>query len=95
MTGLTFLLMCFIYFVCIGLDVVMFFLQIRLILLWRNINWLVPIDNAGQLLVNSINDKVSIYLKIQKPLSEKGKLIIALIAFAIIRIILGTILKAS
>ena len=95
MSGLTFLLMCFIYFICIGIDVVMFFLQIRLILLWKNIGWLVPFDNTGKPLVDSVTGKISIYLKTQKPLSEKGKLIIALIAFAIVRIILGTILKAA
>ena len=95
MTGLIYLLMCMLYFVCVGLDVTIFFLQIRLVLLWRQINWLVPFDNAGQSLVNAVTAKVPQFLKTQNPLSEKGRLIVALIAFAIARIILETILKLT
>ena len=95
MTGLTYPLMCFLYFVCVGLDIAMFFLQIRLVVLWRNVNWLVPFDNAGKTLVNAVTTKVSQFLKTQNPLSERGKLIVALVAFAIARVILGTILRAA
>ncbi len=95
MTGLTYPLMCFLYFVCVGLDIAMFFLQLRLVVLWRNVSWLVPFDNAGKTLVNAITTKVSQFLKTQNPLSERGKLIVALIVFAIARVILGTILKAT
>jgi len=95
MTALTYLLMCFLYFVCVGLDIAMFFLQIRLLVLWRNVNWLVPFDNAGETLVNVVTTKVSQFLKTQNPLSERGKLIVALVAFAIARVILGTILKIT
>lgn len=95
MTGLTYLLMCFLYFVCIGLDVAMFFLQIRLVLMWKTFNWLVPFDNAGETLVNAVTAKVPQFLKTQNQLSERGKLIIALVMFAITRIILGTILRLT
>ena len=95
MTGLTYLLMCFLYFVCVGLDVAMFFLQIRLILQWRTVNWLVPFDDAGKSLVNAVTAKVSQFLNPKNPLSERGKLIIALVAFAIARIILGTIIRLT
>jgi len=84
--------MCFLYFVCVGLDVAMFFLQIRLILLWRTVNWLAPFDNAGETLVNAVTAKVPQFLKNQNQLSERGKLIIALVVFAITRIILGMFL---
>ena len=93
MTGLNYLLMCFLYFICVGLDVAMFFLQIRLVLAWKTINWLMPFDNAGKSLVDAISEKVPRILKTQKPLSEKGKLIVALIAFALMRIILGSIVN--
>jgi hypothetical protein len=73
----------------------MFFLQIRLIVLWRNVNWFIPFDNAGKSLVNAVTAKVSQFLKTQNPLSERGKLIVALVVFAIARVILGTILKAT
>jgi hypothetical protein len=95
MTGLTYPLMCFLYFVCVGLDIAMFFLQIRLVVLWRNVNWLVPFDNAGKTLVNAVTTKVSQFLKTQNPLSERGKLIVALAACAIARFVLGTILRAA
>ena len=95
MTGLTYLLMCCLYFVCVGLDVAMFFLQIRLILQWRTANWLVPFDDAGKTLVNTVTAKVQQFLRTRNPLSERGKLIIALAVFATARIILGTILRLT
>ncbi|MCK5225210.1 MAG: hypothetical protein KAQ89_00680 [Planctomycetes bacterium] len=95
MTAIIYLLMCLLYFICVGLDIAMFFLQIRLVMLWRNVNWLIPFDNAGKSLVNTVTAKVSQFLKTQNPLSERGKLITALAAFAIARIILGTILKTT
>ena len=87
--------MCLLYFICVGLDIAMFFLQIRLVMLWRNVNWLIPFDNAGKSLVNTVTVKVPQFLKTKNPLSEKGKLIVALIVFTIARIILGAILKAT
>ena len=87
--------MCFLYFVCVGLDIAMFFLQIRLVLLWKNVNWLVQFDKTGKTLVNAVTAKVPQFLKTQNPLSERGKLIIALVVFAIARIILGTILRLT
>lgn len=87
--------MCFLYFVCVGLDIAMFFLQIRLVLLWRAVNWLIPFDNAGKSLVTAVTAKVPQFLKTQNQLSERGKLIIALVVFAIARIILGTILRLT
>ena len=95
MTGLTYILMCFLYFVCVGLDIAMFFLQIRLILLWRTVNWLIPFDNAGKSLVTTVTAKVPQFLKNQNQLSERGKLIIALVVFVIARVILGTILRLT
>jgi hypothetical protein len=94
MTAIIYLLMCLLYFICVGLDITIFFLQIRLVVLWRNINWLIPFDNAGRSLVNTVTAKVSQLLKTQNPLSERGKLIVALVVFAIARVILGTIIKA-
>ena len=95
MTGLTYLLMCFLYFVCVGLDIAMFFLQIRLILLWKAVSWLVPFDNAGNSLVNAVTAKVPQFLKTQNPLSERGKLIATLMVLAIARIILGSISRLT
>ena len=95
MTAIIYLLMCLLYFICVGLDIAMFFLQIRLVMLWRNVNWLVPFDDAGKLLVNAVTAKVPQLLKTQNPLSERGKLIVALVVFAIARVIVGTILRLT
>ena len=93
MIALTYLLMCFLYFICISLDVAMFFLQIRLILMWKNIRWLAPFDNAGKLLVDTIAAKVPQLLIARNPLSQRGRLIAALVVFALVRIILGAVLR--
>jgi len=92
MTGLTYLMMCFLYFICVSLDIVIFFLQIRLILLWKNISWLVPFDKAGKSLIDAVVAKVSQLLKTKRPLSKKGVCVVALVIFATARIILGAIL---
>lgn len=93
MAALTYLLMCFLYFICISLDITMFFLQIRLVLMWKNINWLTPFDNAGKSLVDTIAAKVPQILRLQKPLSKRGRLIAALVVLALVRIILGAVLR--
>jgi hypothetical protein len=95
MTALTYLFLSSIYFFCVGLDVIMFFLQIRLILLWKNISWLIPFDNAGKPLVSAITERASGLLKTKRPLSERGKLILVLLVFFIARIILAAILKSG
>jgi hypothetical protein len=95
MAGLIYLLMCSLYFVCVGLDIAMFFLQVRLVLLWKNINWLIPFDNAGKSLVIAITFKIPQCVRTQNQLSEKGQLVAALVVFAIARIILGMALRLT
>ncbi len=93
MTALTYLFLSSIYFLCVGLDVVMFFIQIRLVLLWRNVSWLVPFDSAGKPVVNHVIRWPSRFFPPERPLSERGKLIITLLAAALVRIILAAILR--
>ena len=93
MIGVAYLLMCVFHFVCIGLDVTIFFLQIRLVLLWKDISWLVPFDNAGRSIVNAVTLRVPAILKPKRPLSESGKIIVSLVALVILRIILGMVLR--
>jgi len=81
------------YFVVLGIDIAIFFLQIRLILLWKNISWLIPFDDTGKPLVNAITKRASGLLKTKRPLSERGKLILILLVFFIARIILAAILR--
>lgn len=89
--AILYLLMFLIYFVCIGLDVVMFFLQVRLVLAWREIKWLKPFDLSGRPITDAIVKRLPTILKLNKPLSEKGILVIAMLIVAITRILLGFI----
>ena len=93
MAALIYLMLSLLYFVCLGLDITIFFLQIRLILLWKNISWLIPFDETGKPLVNAIAGQASGLLKTKRPLSEKGKLILILLVFVIARILLALILR--
>lgn len=95
MNPLNYLLGCFLYFICVGLDVAMFFLQIRLIQNYRTVNWLTPFNDAGKSLVDAISAKVPRYFKTKRPLSEKEKLVVALIVFVLLRIILGSIINSK
>ena len=83
MTPLIHLVLGLLYFVCIGLDVAIFFVQIRLILLWKNVSWLVPFDNVGRPLVNSLIRAASDLFRTKRPLSQKGMLILVLLALII------------
>ena len=93
MTALIHLVLGLLYFVCIGLDVAIFFMQIRLILLWKNVGWLVPFDNIGTPLVNSLTSTASGLFKTKSRLSQKGMLIVVLLVFVMTRIILTEILR--
>ncbi len=81
------------YFICIGIDIAIFFVEIRLILLWKNINWLVAFDQAGKPLIEALTRQASRLLKTKRSLSQRGKLIIILPVFALIRIVLGAIYR--
>ena len=93
MNPIAYLFTCVGHFLCIGLDITIFFLQIRLVLLWKDINWLVPFDDAGKSIVKAITLRVPAILSTKQPLSEKGKLIVALAVLVLLRIILGMVLR--
>ena len=89
MTALVYLLMCMLYFVCVGLDITMFFLQVRLVLAWRTIQWLKPFDTAGRPITEMVTAQFPRFIRTGKPLSERGKLVTALIIIVLLRMILG------
>jgi len=62
---------------------------------WKNIDWLVPLDNIGTPLVNSITSAVSDLFKTKRSLLQKGKLILILLVFVVARIILAAILRPA
>ena len=93
MIAIMYLLMCMLYFVCIGLDVTMFFLQVRLLLTWRSIEWLIPFEVTGRPVTDMVAAQLSKILQTNRPLSERGTLIVALIITALIRVILGLLIN--
>ncbi len=93
MIALMYLLMCMLYFVCVGLDVTMFFLQVRLVLTWRSIEWLIPFEATGRPVTDMVAAQLSKILQTNRPLSERGTLIVALIITALIRVILGLLIN--
>ncbi|MBC8481581.1 MAG: hypothetical protein H8D47_02840 [Planctomycetes bacterium] len=76
-------------FVCVGINVTAFFLVVRAVLLWKEILWLKPFDDAGKTLVNSytkIIDRLWSRMA-QRHLALKGKLLIGLILLELSRIL--------
>ena len=52
MVALTLLVRYLLNMICTGITIALFFLQVRLLLTWFKIAWLVPFDNAGRSIVN-------------------------------------------
>ena len=80
-------------FVDVGVMILEFFIIIRLLLMWRQINWLVPFDTAGKDLVNYfvavVNKCWSRWRNNELPL--KGQLIVGLIILVVLRNVLPVI----
>ena len=74
----------------IGLDVCIFFLLIRLILLWRKINWLEQFNNIGKRLIDTIiaNANRLHFRASQKQLSNRSELLVGLAALSLMRFLL-------
>lgn len=51
------------YFVCLGLDVVLFFLSVHVLLSWRRIRWLIPLGQIGEPLVEALIRSADVQLK--------------------------------
>lgn len=51
------------YFVCLGLDIVVFFLWVHILLSWRRIRWLVPLGQMGKPLIDTLMRSVDMFFK--------------------------------
>lgn len=73
--------------ISLAIGVLEFFIIVRLLLMWRQIKWLVPFDIAGKDLVNSFADIVNECWRkwANDELSAKGRLIVGLIALVVLR----------
>jgi hypothetical protein len=81
--------------ICLGIDITIFFLLIRLVLSRWKIGWLGSFDQAGDRLVTVTAESTSkIWLQFtQKHLSIRGQLCVAVIGLTLVRLFLGSFLK--
>ncbi|RKY04113.1 MAG: hypothetical protein DRP56_10480 [Planctomycetota bacterium] len=77
-------------FICNGIEIVMLFLLIRMILLFKSIQWLQTFDDAGRTLVDGVVGFVdrSVYRLWKKHLTTKSQLLLALVLLELCRAIL-------
>jgi len=78
------------WLVRVGLDVCLFFMLVRLVLMWRSFNWLERFNRSGKELVDALAGTVGwIWQRAtQKQLSERGKLLVSLAALALVRLVI-------
>jgi len=77
-------------FIAIGLDICIFFLLIRFILIWRKASWFEWFNDVGKNLVDAITAKTRQlwYQASQKQLSDRGELLVALTVISFVRFLL-------
>ena len=75
--------------VCVGVNIVEFFLIIRIVTSWKRIAFLAGFDDAGRTLVDGYTGNVgSLWRRMtQKQLGIKGKLLIGFLLLETLRII--------
>ena len=73
-----------------GIGILEFLIIVRLLMMWRQIKWLVPFDTAGKDLVNSFTAAVNKCWSRWKnnELSIKGRLIVGLLILVVLRNVL-------
>jgi hypothetical protein len=79
-----------VYFIVMGLDIAMFFLIIRLILMWRDVQWLAPFDKVGHGVVEKVTATVGDFIsqRSSRRVSKKGSLLISITILTAMRCIL-------
>jgi hypothetical protein len=84
------------YFVSLGIDIIIFFLAVRFILLLRSFSLLAAFDKAGDKLVNATTETASrlIARLFNKTLSEKGLIVASILALTLIDLVLVWISKS-
>lgn len=85
----------FLNLLCIGIDIALFFVAVRLILMWRNTSWLVRLNSVGKELVAAILSETNRlwYRVAQKKLSVKGELFVSIVSLSIARLLLCEIVR--
>jgi hypothetical protein len=83
------------YFVGLALDITMFFLLVRLIQIWRPVNWLIPFDKVGRPLVDGITSIVRNFgsSKFKQRLTEKAIILISISILILVNLLLTGLLR--
>lgn len=70
----------FLYLACVGMDIAIFFLLIRLVLMWRSDSWLRQLNDVGRQLVDALAAKVGRlwFRAVRKHLSCRCELLVGL-----------------
>jgi len=73
--------------ICIGIDITMFFVLCRIVLMWRKIQWLEKLNDIGKGLVDALSAYTGQlwYKATQKRLSVKGELLLSIVALLLVR----------
>lgn len=89
------LLLVLFHLINTSLDVVIFFLLVRIVLFWRGINWLKRFNEAGRTLVDAIARQTDRfwYRATRKRLSERGKIVVSLAVWSFVRLFLSEVVK--
>ena len=85
------------YFVCVGIDIAMFFLLVHLIMSWRHVPWLASFERIGRPLVEKIVAATGTLLpnRLGNRLSDIGRSAVGLMMLSVCKYGLGALLAMS
>ena len=80
---------------CIGMDIAIFFLLIRLALMWRSGSWLERLNTTGRQLVDALTTQVGRlwFRAVHKKLSCRCELLVGLTALVFVRLVVGEVAR--
>jgi hypothetical protein len=81
--------------VCSGIDILVFFVVVRILVSWRSVNWLDMFDSAGGQLVNAFLGSVrGLWLRLTgRVLITRGQLAIGLVSLVLARSVVASIAR--
>jgi len=87
------LLLVILNLICIGIDIAIFFLLCRFVLMWRTRGWLERLNDVGKSLVDAVTGHVGQlwHRKTQKLLSDKGELAVSIVALSLVRLVISEV----
>lgn len=83
------LLLAILNLLCVAINLTAFFLIVRMVMLWKEIAWLKPFNDAGKGLVESYSEMVnrSWNRLMKRRLAPKGKLLVGLVVLELARLL--------